>query len=58
MADDLTKRQPQDASRINLSEDWEVRYWTRELGCSEDALRRAVAKVGNSAPAVKRELGD
>ena len=57
MADDLTKRQPQDASRISLSENWEVQYWTEKFGVSADTLKRAIAKVGNSAAAVERELG-
>jgi len=42
MADDLTRRQPQDASRINLHEDWEVQYWTQKFGVSADRLKRAV----------------
>jgi hypothetical protein len=54
--DDVSKRQPQDASRINLHEDWEVRYWARKFGVSEERLKRAVMKVGNSAAAVDREI--
>ena len=42
MADDLTRRQPQDASRINLHEEWEVQYWTSKFGVSADRLKRAV----------------
>jgi hypothetical protein len=34
MADDPTERGPQDRSRINLSEDYEVRYWTEKLKVS------------------------
>ena len=34
----------------------EVRYWTEALGGSEDELAAAVAKVGNSAHAVRREV--
>jgi hypothetical protein len=29
MADDKTKRAPQDAKLISLEEDYEVEYWTR-----------------------------
>jgi uncharacterized protein DUF3606 len=29
MADDLTKRGSQDRARINMSEDYEVAYWTK-----------------------------
>lgn len=42
--------------RINLNEEWEVRYWTRELGVSEEELARAVALVGTSAGSVRRAL--
>jgi predicted RNA-binding protein YlqC (UPF0109 family) len=57
VSDDKTKRGGQDRSRISLSEDYEVRYWTHELGVSKDELARVVAKVGNSADAVRKELG-
>ena len=57
MADDLTKRGAQDHSRISLAEAHEVRYWTEALGVDFDELKRVVDKVGNSADAVRRELG-
>jgi Protein of unknown function (DUF3606) len=56
MADDRTKRGSQDRSQISMEQEHEVRYWTRELGVSEAALTAAVAKVGNSVAAVRREL--
>jgi hypothetical protein len=33
MSDNLTKRDQRDRSKINMHEDFEVKYWTRELGC-------------------------
>jgi hypothetical protein len=57
MADDLSKKGPQDASRISLSERWEVDYWTRALGVTKEQLEEAVKAVGNSAAAVRRRLG-
>jgi hypothetical protein len=57
MADDLKNRGPQDRSRIAMHEEHEVRYWTKALGVSKDELAMAVAKVGSSADAVRRELG-
>jgi Protein of unknown function (DUF3606) len=57
MADDLMKRAPEDRSRINTSEDWEVRFWTKELGVSAEELKRLVAKHGNSAAKIRQELG-
>jgi hypothetical protein len=35
----------------------EVQYWTRHLGVTRDELQRTVNKVGNSAAAVRKELG-
>lgn len=57
MSDDLSKRRPQDASKVNVHEDWEVRYWCKEFGCTEAQLKDAVKAVGVSAAAVKRYLG-
>lgn len=56
MADDLTKKGPQDRARISLSERHEIRYWVEALGVTEDELRAVVEKVGNSASAVREAL--
>lgn len=56
MADDKTLRGPQDRSRVSLSEDYEVSYWTGKFGVSKDQLAEAVNAVGNSADAVERHL--
>jgi hypothetical protein len=55
--DNLTKKDHRDRSKINMHEDFEVRYWTKELRVSRDELQRTVDKVGNSAAAVRKELG-
>lgn len=55
--DDLTKKKPQDASKVNVNEDWEVRYWCKEFGCTEQQLRNAVKAVGVSVAAVRKYLG-
>jgi hypothetical protein len=57
MTDDTTKRRPQDSTRISLSEDYEVDYWTDKFGVSRDQLKEAVGAVGNSAEAVRNYLG-
>ena len=54
--DNLTKKGQPDRSKINMSEDFEVKYWTKELGVSKEHLQKAVDKVGNSAAAVRKEL--
>ncbi|GAB3436395.1 DUF3606 domain-containing protein [Massilia solisilvae] len=56
MADDLNQRGQQDRSRINMNEPWEVKYWTRELGVSQEELARAVQQAGNSVTAVREQL--
>lgn len=57
MADNLKDRGPQDRSRINVNESWELQYWTKELGVSEEQLRTAVKTAGTSAEAVRKHLG-
>ena len=57
MADDLKNRGPADRSRISLTEDWEVQYWTKELGVTADRLKDLVAKHGNSADKVRGAVG-
>ena len=54
--DDPDKRGPADRMRINVNESHEVRYWTAELGCSEDQLRGAVDSVGPMRDDVARYL--
>ena len=56
MPDDRSNRGPADASRINVYEDYELNYWTRELGVSREALKAAVAKVGISADKLREYL--
>jgi hypothetical protein len=56
MPDDLSKRRPQDASPINIHEPYEVRWWTHELGCTEQQLKEAVKQVGTAVRAVRNYL--
>ncbi|RYE63869.1 MAG: DUF3606 domain-containing protein [Oxalobacteraceae bacterium] len=56
MSDDKSKTGGQDRERISLSEDYEVRDWTAKFGVTEEELRAAVAKVGNGADDVQKEL--
>lgn len=56
MSDDKSKTGGQDRRRISLQEDYEVRDWARKFGVTEARLREAVAKVGDDADDVKREL--
>lgn len=57
MADDLSQRQPQDRQHMNVNEEWELRYWSKEMGGTPDELREAVKAVGVSVSAVRTHLG-
>jgi hypothetical protein len=57
MSDDLNKRGPQDASRVNVNEEWELRYWTKKLGVTEEELKAAVEKVGVNVGALSAHFG-
>jgi len=56
MSDDKSKVGGQDRKRINLNEDYELRDWSKRFGVSPEELKRAVAKVGDRADDVEREL--
>lgn len=55
MSDDI-KKTALDRKLISLEEDYEVRDWTRSLGCTPAELRAAVKAVGNSAEKVREYL--
>ncbi len=57
MADNLGKRHPQDASRINVHEDWELRYWTDKWQVSRQQLMDTVKRVGVQVNDVAKALG-
>jgi len=42
------ERRPTDLANVNINEEWELRWWARELGLSEDQLREAVKEVGTA----------
>lgn len=56
MSDNTALRGPQDRSRVNMSEDYEVRYWTEKFGVSKERLATAVNEVGSSVSAIERYL--
>lgn len=56
MSDDKSNRGSPDRERINVHEDYEVRYWTKKLGVSAEQLKSAVAAVGPTAKAVETHL--
>ena len=54
--DNTNKTGTPDRNTINLNEDYEVNYWTEELGVSKEELTEAVNKAGKSADAVREYL--
>jgi hypothetical protein len=57
MADDTAKRDYRDRDRINVHEDYELRYWTKELGVTPEKLKQTVEKVGVMVTDVGKALG-
>lgn len=56
MPDNLTKRRPQDSSRVNVHEEYEVNWWCDEFGCTKTQLIAAVNAVGVSVSKVREYL--
>ena len=57
MADNTSQRGGQDRSRINVHQDYELRYWSKAFDVTPEQLKEAVQKVGVSARAVAEALG-
>lgn len=56
MADDLKQTGRQDDQRINIEQDHELSYWSKELGVSRDELRSAVQQAGSLVKDVRQHL--
>ena len=48
--------QPLDPGRVNAMDPIELRYWCRQLDCTETALKDAVAQVGEHVTVVRERL--
>ena len=57
MADDRNVRGAADRSRINMQEDYEVRYWTEKWSVTREQLAEAVRAVGVMVKDVAAKLG-
>ena len=57
MADDRDIRGAADRSRINMQEDYEVRYWTEKWSVTREQLAEAVRAVGVMVKDVAAKLG-
>lgn len=47
---------PEEASRIDIGEDYEVQFWSKELGVSQEHLRELVEKHGAFAETVRKAI--
>jgi hypothetical protein len=56
MADNPNIRGDGDRKRINVEQEYEVRYWTEKLGVTPEQLRAAVEAVGPIAEAVEQHI--
>jgi hypothetical protein len=56
MSDDLTKRRPQDSSKVSVHEPWEVNWGCAEFNCTKAQLIAAVNTVGVSAKGLRKYL--
>lgn len=56
MADDPTKHAA-DRHRIDVSQDYECRYWSERFGVTPDELKGAVSRAGPMVEDVAHELG-
>lgn len=57
MSDNLKIRQPQDPLQINIHETWELEYWSKKFGITQDRLKQAVKAAGTQVSKVKLYLG-
>jgi hypothetical protein len=56
MSDDKTKANGQDRKRIDVSQAYELRDWSKKFGVSPDELDAAVRAVGDRADDVENFL--
>jgi hypothetical protein len=57
MADDRTNTGQADRLRINMNEDYEVRYWTQIWNVSREDLAAAVRTAGVMVKNVAKQFG-
>ena len=56
MNDDRDDSGPRDRTTINMNENFELRYWSKELGVSLAQLRAIIRKVGPVVKDIREEL--
>ncbi len=56
MSDQRNDYKPLDPGRVNALDPVELRWWCRELGCTEARLLAAIGAVGEHVSAVRQYL--
>lgn len=56
MSDNTQQRGPRDSSRVNVNEDYELRYWSQKFGKTPEQLKEAINTVGPMAKNVEAYL--
>ena len=56
MSDNLNQRGGQDRKRIDVSQEHELRDWSKKFGVTPDRLKEAVRAVGTQADKVEEHL--
>ncbi|MBE9601959.1 DUF3606 domain-containing protein [Pedobacter sp. MC2016-24] len=57
MADNKTKQDGRDDSKIDANDSSEVAYAAKQFGVTSAEIKAAIEAVGNSRAAVKKHLG-
>ena len=57
MTDDLKRKSPEDPTKINVNQQWELNYWCNKFNVTESQLKQAVKAVGVMVKDVKKHLG-
>lgn len=57
MSDDLKRKCPEDPTKINVNQSWELKYWAEKLNVSEIRIKTAVSEIGIEVENVKKYLG-
>jgi hypothetical protein len=56
MSDDLKNRGGRDRQRIDVTQDYELRDWSKKFGVTKEQLKEAVQAIGTEADKVEQHL--
>jgi len=57
MSDNLGIKGPEDPTKVNINETWEIYYWSKKFGISTVRLIEIVKKVGVLVKDIEKHLG-